>query len=481
MNVFRVMTARMVMGYILFCTECNGTVLPSGIIKGRMKGNIARTNFINAVNKNGMYFTLFWHARFYHKDVFGNDNYASSVVPRHISNNRGTNPKSPFLGSVWWDNTIENELDQAAKLEDNCIKRCSELEKSMIELCSRYCTQAKRIRDKLVKAKSTHQQKAPCSVPPNVGGAKKYWSSLGIEECHCYDMLYHKLLLDVAEVLGKGVSHIYALNFVQFASMFGFIPPDLILLTSLRSTKSGSYKYVKLLYRDAHMTPDEAHVLFDRSVKILQNLWGPCVTHAICENICCELMRRGELVLSQDNVSHVVLQQKNNPQKRLEFSTMEGKVKAKIKDSKDGIGRKKDCIFSFRHRRSSLNVFGIQNLFRFKVMTKSSFAFQMMPTTTLTSPEFNPKTSRLTSPVDILRYSNGEVVAGGAIQWINDDLKCKSIGLNSELLIDRDVIGQHFYQKLDTRELDSLMGNTSKSDATLRSKRVTKKRKSSLI
>ena len=152
MNVFRVMTARMVMGYILFCTECNGTVLPSGIIKGRMKGNIARTNFINAVNKNGMYFTLFWHARFYHKDVFGNDNYASSVVPRHISNNRGTNPKSPFLGSVWWDNTIENELDQAAKLEDNCIKRCSELEKSLIELCSRYCTQAKRIRDKLVKA-----------------------------------------------------------------------------------------------------------------------------------------------------------------------------------------------------------------------------------------------------------------------------------------------------------------------------------------
>ena len=159
---------------------------------------------------------------------------------------------------------------------------------------------------------------------------------------------------------------------------------------------------------------------------------------------------------------------------------MEGKVKAKIKDSKDGIGRKKDCIFSL-HRRSRLNVFGIQNLFRFKVMTKSSFAFQMMPTTTLTSPKFNPKTSQLTSPIDILRYSNGEVVAGGAIQWIKDDPKCKSIGLNSELLINRDLIGQHFYQKLDTRELDSLMGITSKSDATLTSNRVTKKRKSSLI
>jgi len=205
------------------------------------------------------------------------------------------------------------------------------------------------------------------------------------------------------------------------------------------------------------MTPDEAHVLFDRSVKILQNLWGPCVTHAICENICCELMRRGELVLSQDNVSYVVRQQKDNPQKRVDFDTMEGKVQAKIKESKDGNGRKKDCIFSFRHRKSGFNLFGIQNLYRFKVMTKSSFAFQMMPTTTLTSPEFDPKTSRLTSPIDILKYSNGKVVAGGAIQWINDDPKCKSIGLNSELLINRDLIGQHFYQKLDTRELESLL------------------------
>ena len=114
--------------------------------------------------------------------LFGNDNYSTSVDPRHVSSNRGTNLRSPFLGSVWWDDTIENEVEQADQSEHDSIKKCSELERPMVELCSHYHTQTECIRKKQVKAKSTHQKKAPCSVPPNRCGTK-YWSSLAIEDC----------------------------------------------------------------------------------------------------------------------------------------------------------------------------------------------------------------------------------------------------------------------------------------------------------
>ena len=53
--------------------------------------------------------------------------------------------------------------------------------------------------------------------------------------------------------------------------------------------------------------------------------------------------------------------------------------------------------------------------------------------------------------VTVTKFSDGNK------RWLNLDTKCKSIGLKSKLVVNKDLIGKHFYQALEEYKLESLL------------------------
>ena len=87
-NVKPDLTAEDVMGYIIFCSlECNGTVLPVGIISRRMKDSKSRAYFKKVIECDGMYYTLLRDSIELAADRRMNC-YGSSGGNCHMSHNR---------------------------------------------------------------------------------------------------------------------------------------------------------------------------------------------------------------------------------------------------------------------------------------------------------------------------------------------------------------------------------------------------------
>jgi hypothetical protein len=108
-----------------------------------------------------------------------------------------------------------------------------------------------------------------------------------------------QFLEDIKKVAGKGVGHIFALNFCQVASLFGFMPMEMVTWASVSSKSSGAYKAISMFYNKtsqkdsiaSDLSESEAQKHFDTAVSWIGGHVSGGFTHALAENILCELNR----------------------------------------------------------------------------------------------------------------------------------------------------------------------------------------------
>ena len=293
------LTAKEVMGFILFCAlETNGTVLPVGIISERLKSPEKRALFKLHIETVGMYYTLLRYAvkGAIHRRT---NNYGASTGSRHVHHNRtfffkdGTAVKCSNIAGAPTDCTIDviyedNEYNTsnhafrfAPKSEGNMydlFMHCEKVEELAVDLC-------KKSRNGLFSKKKQKKKKKK---------RKKDATNFVDDELSPEAIEMENLLEAVKEMAGPGVGHIFALNFVQLASCFGFLPPSIMNFSSVASTASGGYKLIQQLYeksRSVKITPNTAQVLFEGTVSHLRNIFGFSISYPFIENMLCEIWR----------------------------------------------------------------------------------------------------------------------------------------------------------------------------------------------
>ena len=135
--------------------------------------------------------------------------YSASGHLRHIANNRGGN-KIPVLGDI--SLPTPHDKKELEILLDKLPSVCAKREQEFIDLC------------KMSKDLNTPGKKRKC------GGQATGQIHIGRSR---------QL---------SGVGHMFALNFVQLASAFGFISTPIITWSSIENTKSGGYQFIQHLY-----------------------------------------------------------------------------------------------------------------------------------------------------------------------------------------------------------------------------------------
>jgi hypothetical protein len=103
---------------------------------------------------------------------------------------------------------------------------------------------------------------------------------------------------EIKRVAGKGVGHIYALNFCQVASLFGFMPMEMVTWASVNNKTSGAYQAINAMYKKANgdtalfdLKEDQAQKHFEDAVMWISQRVSYQFTPVLAENILCELHR----------------------------------------------------------------------------------------------------------------------------------------------------------------------------------------------
>jgi hypothetical protein len=258
------MTSLNLMGFVCFAgLETNGTFLLSGIIDDAlMCHNPKYSTFANEVNRYGIYAALIFGGCRKNKDTGTGTCYGSSKLPRHQYHNRGTKA-APIAGN---ESLAYNDGDQAAK--DAISEHCNKVTKAMVSLCD--------------------QLRRECyNIRMRAGSQTKI------------EPLLKKFFEDVQRIAGKGVGHIYALNFCQVAALFGFLPMEMVTWAAVDSKSSGAYNAINLFYQknmiadsnSPDLREDEAQKHFDEAVSWISGKVSYNFTPALAENILCELQR----------------------------------------------------------------------------------------------------------------------------------------------------------------------------------------------
>jgi hypothetical protein len=192
------MTTYHMMGYICFAAlETNGTFLLSGIIDDAMCCVDPRqSTFVKEVQRYGMYAALLFAGHRKNKSTGIGNIYGSSKYPRHQHHNRGSST-FPIAGN--------DSLSFEDK--DGISLHCSKVVKKLISLCSWINKQCYDIRMKKAKR-----------------GVK-------------FETIATEFFEEVKNIAGKGVGHIFALNFCQVASLFGFMPMEMVTWSTVHSEK----------------------------------------------------------------------------------------------------------------------------------------------------------------------------------------------------------------------------------------------------
>ena len=302
-----VLTGSMVMGYILYCShENNGTFLPVGRIHKALRGPTQCEKFKTSVLEHGMYSTLVAkNLRLMLKN--GKGQYSASVHPRHIANNRGGN-KIPVLGDA--SLPTPRDLKECEILLEKLPSVCAKREQDFVDLCRTY------------KELNTPGKKR------KRGGKQQVRSPL--------DEHANSFLDRVKDLGGSGVGHMFALNFVQLASAFGFISTPIITWSSIENTKSGGYQFIQHLYGNT-LSMATVQEYFNKCVQTCQGIYGPRVTKPIVENLLCELWR-----------------------------VVDGKKNKKV-----------DCFYGYNFRKTEENPSGAQSLFRMEIESPSCMGLEM--------------------------------------------------------------------------------------------------------
>ena len=345
--------AIMVMGYIAFCSlEVNGTFLSCGIVDKCLATTESINEFKRSVTRHGMYNTLVRHAMAIAK-LKGLQVYTASEKGRHLGNNRGC-AGIPIVGKISVPDSIRQGTQEEKVFHKKVFEaldgECALIEKELIGACKDLC---KRVHDLVPKPKERN------SVPSN-----------GDDDL---SLLAKTFLKQVELISGKGVGPTFALNFLQVASMFGFIPQRMMTWSTIQHKASGGYKFVKELYKaEGSMTTSKANEYFCESIDIIQQIYGNCVTPYLIENLLCELWRkRGEKVTA-----------------------------------------KRDCFFGYKFRESSLNPSGCQNLYRVVRCTPNTVHLEMCTPQKLLNKKLKKK-------VTVMEVGKSGVTANSLIGWDN--------------------------------------------------------------
>jgi len=143
----------------------------------------------------------------------GKKQYSASRHPRHIANNWG-GERIPVLGDAS-PHTPRNK-EEYNELLKKIPSVCAKIEQDFIDLCQKY-------------------QEISTSGTKRKQQVKRHGKS-------SLDDHANSFLASVKDLGGKGVAHVFALNFVQMVSVFGFIPTKIkFILTINLLHSSGCY------------------------------------------------------------------------------------------------------------------------------------------------------------------------------------------------------------------------------------------------
>jgi hypothetical protein len=242
------------MGYICFASfETNGTFLLSGIIDEAMCCVDPRQSaFVKEVQRYGMYAALIFGGQRKNRTIGTGSIYGSSKLPRHQHHNRGSS-SFPIAGNESLSFTDKDAI----------AVHCNRVVKKMISLCSSMC---KKIID-------MHKNRT----------LRTRFEAVATE---FYD--------DVKQIAGKGVGHIFALNFCQVAALFGFLPMEMVTWATVNSKTSGAYKAINAFYNrenNKDLSEVDAQKHFNDAVCWISGNVSYQFTHTLAENILCELHR----------------------------------------------------------------------------------------------------------------------------------------------------------------------------------------------
>ena len=67
-----------------------------------------------------------------------------------------------------------------------------------------------------------------------------------------FESVAHEFVQKVKQIAGPGVDHIYTLNFIQVACLFGFLPLDMTRWACVNSPTSGAYKAINGFFKERH-------------------------------------------------------------------------------------------------------------------------------------------------------------------------------------------------------------------------------------
>jgi hypothetical protein len=203
-----------IIAFICFAAfETNGTCLLSSIMDELLSGGYpSGDQFHNDFHKYGMYVTLIFAAQCRNDMPCCQSGYGSSDIPRFNFNN----------GGVCMDLSFSEGSDLVLmddEVKDNIKARCDGIVRDLGEECfnlhSALKSLDKRKRSDGVEAISRH--------------------------------FYNR----IQEIGGRGVCHEQAINFIQLASMFGFILYDLLNWVCVGPTTSYSYQAINIFYKEA--------------------------------------------------------------------------------------------------------------------------------------------------------------------------------------------------------------------------------------
>ena len=264
------MDGESLMGFVCFASlETNGTFLLAGIIDDAMCTQDPKNGpFSRESRMFGMYTALIFAGYRRNKDTGTGKVYGSSKEPRHQHHNRGSTAVLPIAGGK---GLLSFEDSEKQKIVD----RCKLVVIGMLDACAEAMHNMKEVRNNRGKT---------------------------IMDKVCYD-----LYMKVQEIAGPGVAHIYSLNFIQVASMFGFLPYEFASWACVKSKTSGAYKAVNSLYQQhlsevrkktfvssrhfQDLSMDDAQMYFASAVKWISQNVSYNFTHSLAENILCELNR----------------------------------------------------------------------------------------------------------------------------------------------------------------------------------------------
>jgi hypothetical protein len=204
------------MGFVCFASlETNGTFLLSAIVDDLLSSNDpGSTLFMDDYKEYGLYAALIFAG--YRENKFGDEEtgtrYGYSRHGRELYHGRGTCEGTPIAGGT---GLLSYADDNKHRVKSRCDDIVRELLQELHEM-----------------------QRETCEVVTQ-------------RRRGTVDNVARQFLGALQSIAGPGISLTYAHNFLQVASMFGFIPYEMIGWTCIDDRSSDAYTAINALYREA--------------------------------------------------------------------------------------------------------------------------------------------------------------------------------------------------------------------------------------